>query len=76
MEKAYDIYCDILPDLSSVIGSKEDFGTAIQKSRNKLTHGNIDYDQLETEELFWNLKNLQLILQLWMLSECWTCLWI
>lgn len=69
MEKAYDIYCEILPDLSSVIGSKEDFARSVQKSRNRLTHGNIDYDQLETKEIFWNFKNLQLILQLCMLSE-------
>jgi len=69
MEKAYGNYSEILPKLSKVIGSKEEFAKAIQKSRNSLTHGNIDYDQLDTQELFWNMKDLELILQLCILSE-------
>lgn len=32
-------------------------------------HGNIDYDQLNNQDLFWKYKDLQLILQLYILSE-------
>jgi hypothetical protein len=69
MEKAYDNYSEILPELSSVIGSKQEFASTIVKTRNKLTHGNIDYDKVDVEELFWNTENLQLILQLSILSQ-------
>ena len=69
MEKAYDNYSEILPELSSVIGSKQEFASAIVKIRNKLTHGNIDYDKVDNEELFWNTMDLQLILQLSILSQ-------
>ena|SRR5918995_37832 len=69
MEKAYDLYSELLPKLSHVIGTKQEFSSKVTELRNRLTHGNINYDELGTEEMFWGCKDLQLILQLCILSE-------
>lgn len=39
------------------------------KTRNKLTHGNIDYDKINVDKILWNTKDLLLILQLSILSQ-------
>jgi hypothetical protein len=67
--KVYDIYHELLPRLSSVIGSKREFSSKITEYRNRLTHADIDYNQIDNEDLFWRYKDLQLILQLCVLSE-------
>jgi hypothetical protein len=69
MEKAYDLYSKLLPKLSQVIGMKQEFSSKVTELRNRLTHGNIAYDELDTEEVFWRCKDLQLIIQLCILSE-------
>jgi hypothetical protein len=65
----YEIYEELLSKLSTVIGSKEEFSEKVKKYRNKLTHGNIDYDKLDNQDLLWKYRALQLILQLCILSE-------
>jgi hypothetical protein len=65
----YDKYADLLPHLSKVVGRKEEFANLVTEYRHKLTHGNINYNQLNNEDLFWKYKDIQLILQLCILSE-------
>jgi ApeA N-terminal domain 1 len=65
----YEIYEVLLSKLSTVIGSKGEFSEKVKKYRNELTHGNIDYDQLNNQDLLWKYRDLQLILQLCILSE-------
>lgn len=69
ISEIYDLFSDILPQLSTKIKNKDDFINKIEKYRNKLTHGGIDYDKLNVEELFWSVKDLQLILQLGILNR-------
>lgn len=69
MQKAYETYRDLLPHLSHLIGSKEEFSSTITQFRNDLTHRNIDYNQADNDKLFGKFKDLQLILQLCILSE-------
>ena len=69
LEKAYDLYFELLPKLSHVIGTKQEFSSKVAEFRNRLTHGNIKYDELETRELLWKCKDLQLVIQLCILSE-------
>lgn len=69
MKMIYEIYEGLLSKLSIVIGSKEHFSERVKQYRNNLTHGNIDYDQLDNQDLLWKYKDLQLILQLCILSE-------
>jgi ApeA N-terminal domain 1 len=69
MQKAYETYRDLLPHLSHVIGSKEEFSSMVTQFRNDLTHRNIDYNQVDNDKLFWKFRDLQLILQLCILSE-------
>lgn len=69
MSKAYDLYYDLLPKLSCVIGTEEEFSSKVTELRHRLTHGNIDYDELKIDELYWKQKDLQLIIQLCILSE-------
>lgn len=69
ISEIYDLFSDILPKLSTKIKNKDDFINKIEKYRNKLTHGGVDYDKLNIEELFWSVKDLQLILQLCILNR-------
>lgn len=69
MNKIYETYIDLLPYLSSTIGTKDEFSSNLKRYRNRLTHGNINYDDLNYDYLFWKCKDLQLILQLCILSE-------
>jgi hypothetical protein len=69
MSKAFDLYYDLLPKLSYVIGTKDEFSSKVTELRHRLTHGNINYDELEIDELYWKEKDLQLIIQLCILSE-------
>lgn len=69
LNKIYETYLDLLPYLSSVIGPKDEFSSKVTEYRNRLTHGNINYDDLDYNYLFWKCKDLQLILQLCILSE-------
>jgi hypothetical protein len=69
ISKAYDLYHDLLPKLSYVIGTKEEFSSKVTELRHRLTHGNINYDELKIDELYWKQKDLQLIIQLCILSE-------
>ena len=67
----YDRFDDILPRLSSKIENKSKFVTKIVELRNNLVHGKIRYDKINNEDLFWEQKNLQLLLQLCIL--CMLC---
>jgi hypothetical protein len=58
-----------LPLLSTKIGEKNDFIDKIVHYRNKLTHGSETLIMTEDNDLFWQYKNLQLILQLCILSR-------
>ena len=70
LEEIYDQYADILPSLSSKIGTKNNFIRRIVDIRNDLSHGNVHPDSLDKDnDLFWQFKNLQLILQLCILSR-------
>lgn len=69
MEIAYDLFNEILPHLSYTIGSKDGFSSNTKELRNKLTHANLDYDQLNNEDVYHRCKDLQLILQLCILRE-------
>jgi uncharacterized protein YutE (UPF0331/DUF86 family) len=60
----YDQFDDILLRLSSKIENKSKFVTKIVELRNNLVHGNIRYDKIDNEDLLWEQKNLQLLLQL------------
>jgi hypothetical protein len=68
-EEVYDEFAEILPYLSSKIGSKNEFIRKIVRYRNDLSHGNISYDNIDNDELFWLYKDLQLALQLCLLSK-------
>jgi hypothetical protein len=69
LNNIYETYLDLLPYLSSVIGPKDEFSSKVTEYRNRLTHGNINYDDLDNNYLFRKCKDLQLILQLCILSE-------
>jgi hypothetical protein len=65
----YEQYAELLPNLSNVIGTKDEFSSRVKSFRNNFTHRNIDYDQQDNEQIFWACKDIQLILQLSILSE-------
>jgi HEPN superfamily Apea-like protein len=69
LRKVFDICQELFPILSSVIGSKQEFSSKIKEYRNRLTHADIDYNQLDNDELSRKCKDLQLVLQLCILSE-------
>jgi len=69
ISEIYDLFSDLLPKLSMNIKDKDNFINKIEKYRNKLTHGGVDYDKLDLEDLFWSSKDLQLILQLCILNR-------
>lgn len=69
IEEIYDQFGDILPHLSTKIGDKHQFIEKIVKFRNRFVHGNVQFRELDNEDLFWQFKNLQLILQLCILSK-------
>lgn len=70
IEELYEYYSEIVPHLSIKLGDKETFARKIRDYRNGLTHGNIATDEMnEDEDLFWNYKNLQLFLQLCILTQ-------
>jgi hypothetical protein len=69
IEEIYQQFHDILPLLSTKIGEKNDFIDKIVHYRNKLTHGSETLIMTEDNDLFWQYKNLQLILQLCILSR-------
>ena len=56
MKTIYVIYEELLSQLSAKIGSKEEFCQKVTKYRNDLRHGNIDYDQLDKQDLFWKYR--------------------
>lgn len=70
LEEIYDQFDDILPSLSSRIETRNKFIRKIVDIRNDLSHGNVHPDSLnQNNELFWQFRNLQLILQLCLLSQ-------
>lgn len=69
IEEIYDQFGDILSHLSTKIGDKHQFIEKIVKFRNRFVHGNVQFRELDNEDLFWHFKNLQLILQLCILSK-------
>jgi hypothetical protein len=70
LEEIYDQFGDILPSLSTKIETRNKFIRKIVDIRNDLSHGNVHPDTLnEGNELFWQYKNLQLILQLCILTK-------
>lgn len=64
IEEIYDQFDDIMPRLSSKIENKSKFVTKIVELRNNLVHGKIRYDKIDNKDLFWEQRNLQLLLQL------------
>jgi HEPN superfamily Apea-like protein len=68
VEEIYEQFHDILPLLSKKIGERNDFINRIILYRNKLPHGSKTSIKIEDDDLFWQYKNLQLILQLCILS--------
>jgi hypothetical protein len=69
MERVYDAYSELLPKLSYVIGTRQEFARTITEYRNRLTHANVNYDDLDNETLFWLYKDLQLLLSLCIVTE-------
>jgi hypothetical protein len=68
--EVYDQFADILPSLSSKIETRDKFIRRIVDIRNDLSHGNVHPDSLNRDDdLFWQYKNLQLILQLCIMSK-------
>jgi hypothetical protein len=69
IEEIYEQFHYILPFLSMKIGDKKDFIDKIIDYRNKLTHGSRMSIKKEANDLFWQYKNLQLMLQLCILTR-------
>jgi hypothetical protein len=70
LEEIYDQFIDILPSLSSKIGARNKFIRKIIGYRNALSHGNVHSADLHNDnDLFWQYKNLQMMLQLCLLSK-------
>lgn len=69
VSEIYDLFSELLPKLSTNIKDKANFIDKIENFRNKLTHGGVDYDKLNTEDLLWCSKDLQLILHLCILNR-------
>lgn len=69
VSEIYDMFSELLPKLSTNIQDKVNFIDKIENYRNKLTHGGVNYDKLNTTELFWSSKDLQLMLQLCILNK-------
>jgi hypothetical protein len=67
--EVYTVFEYILPKLSSNIKDRETFIKKTENYRNRLTHGGINYDELDNEDLYWSTKDLQLILQLCILKR-------
>lgn len=65
----YNRYNELLSKLSTNIGDTNKFSKTNKDIRNLLIHGHIDYNDYDVEELFWNNKNIQLILYLCILTE-------
>jgi hypothetical protein len=69
MEEVYDKFRELLPVPSKKIENKDEFIKKIVKYRNALTHGDVPFDNYDVHDLFWQYKNLQLILQLCIFLE-------
>lgn len=65
IEEIYENFKDVLPILSTKIENKTQFVNKIVSYRNNLVHGKVKYDKID---LFWQYKNLQLLLQLCILT--------
>jgi hypothetical protein len=69
LEEIYDQFDDILPSLSK-IETRNKFIRKIVDIRNALSHGNVHPDSInQNNELFLQSRNLQIILQLCILSQ-------
>lgn len=70
LEEIYDQFADILPSLAYKIETRNKFIRKIVDIRNDLSHGNVHPDSLNKDnELIWQYRNLQLMLQLCILSQ-------
>lgn len=69
ISEIFDLFAELLPQLSANIVDKNDFVKKIENYRNRLAHGGIDYDKLDNDDLFWAYKDLQLIVHLCILHE-------
>jgi hypothetical protein len=70
IEEIYDQFAHFLPVLSSKIETRNKFIRKIVDIRNDLVHGNVHPEDLDKDNgLFWQCKNLQLMLQLCILSK-------
>jgi hypothetical protein len=74
IEEVYDKFAEFIPLLSKKIEDKNSFIRKIVKYRNNLTHGGKPFSKFDVIDLFWQYKNLQLILQLCILSEIEFCI--
>ena len=69
IKEIYEIYLDIIPYLSIKIEEKECFARKVKNYRNDLSHGNINSQDIDENDLFWTSKDLQLLLRLCILSQ-------
>jgi hypothetical protein len=70
LEEIYDQFADILPSLAYKIETRNKFIRKIVDIRNDLSHGNVHTESLNKDnELIWQYRNLQLMLQLCILSQ-------
>ncbi len=69
VEELYDKFSDILPYLSIMIGNKKCFALKVTQYRNAFSHGSLGSEKTEMSDLFWLYKDIQLLLQLCLLSE-------
>jgi hypothetical protein len=62
-------YKDILPMLSNNIEEANKFSKSHKEIRNLLIHGHTNYSDLDVDKIFWDSKDIQLILYLCFLTE-------
>lgn len=68
-EEIYNQFSEILPYLSHTIGDQSNFVKKVVKFRNDISHGNIPYNKINNNNLFWLNQDLHLLLQLCILSK-------
>jgi hypothetical protein len=68
--EVYDKYESIFPMLTSKVKDKGTFIKTILKYRHTITHASLSYNKLANDDdFFWQIKNLELLLQLCILTQ-------
>lgn len=65
----YKKYKENLLLFSNNIGEANKFSKSLKEIRNLLIHGHIDYNDLDIDKIFWDSKDIQLILYLCFLTD-------